>query len=172
MLSLYEITGKYQELFDLFDNANIEDEDAIQAYFDTLEAIEGEFNEKAENIAVFIKTLSAEAEELKKEKQQLEARQKSKENKVKRLKEYLLSNMHFLGVKKIESARARITMRQNAESVKIANEKAFIDWAEKNDCDFLNFNPTISKSAIKEALQGGKEVPYCELQRMQSVIIK
>lgn len=60
MLSLYEITGKYQELFDLFDNADIDDEDAIQAYFDTLEAIEGEFNEKAENIAVFIKTLSAE----------------------------------------------------------------------------------------------------------------
>lgn len=172
MSSLYQISKTYQELFDEFDDKDL-DEETMQAYFDTLEGIEAEFNDKAGNVAIFIKNLLAEAENLKKEKQALEKRQKAKENKADKLKKYLLENMNKLGVKKIETIQAVISTRKNAESVQIADEQKFINWAEENNIDLLTFaKPKISKSAVKDAINAGAEIPYCQLARTQSVTIK
>lgn len=173
-MQLYEITDRYKSLFNEFDDSDIEDENVLQAYFDTLEAIEGEFEEKAENIAIFIKTLNAEAEALKREKQKLESRMKAKENKAKWLKSYLLEAMSAVGNKKIETARVKITTRLNAESVKCSDEKSCIDWLMKNDhFDLLSYKlPELSKTEIKDAINSGLKIPYCELVRTQSVVIK
>lgn len=172
MSSLYQISKTYQELFDEFDDQDL-DEEIIQAYFDTLEGIEAEFDDKASNVAIFIKNLLVEAENLKKEKQVLEKRQKAKENKADRLKKYLLENMNKLGIKKIETVQAVISTRKNAESVQVADEQKFIDWAEKNNIDLLTFaRPKISKTAIKDAINAGAEIPYCQLARSQSLTIK
>lgn len=173
-MQLYEITDKYKELFNEFDNSDIEDEGVLQAYFDTLEAIEGEFEEKAENIAIFIKSLTAEAEAIKNEKQKLETRMKAKENKAKWLKSYLLNAMNAIGSKKIESARVKITTRLNAESVKCSDEQSCMEWLMTNNhFDLLSYKPPeFSKTKIKDAINSGLEIPYCELVRTQSVIIK
>ena len=173
-MQLYEITGRYKALFDEFDDSDIEDEGVLQAYFDTLESIEGEFEEKAENIAVFIKTLNAEAEAIKNEKQKLEARMKAKENKAKWLKNYLLNAMNAIGSKKIETAKVKITTRLNAESVKCSDEQNCMEWLMKNNqFDLLGYKPPeFSKSKVKDAINSGLEIPYCELVRTQSVIIK
>ena len=90
-MKLYESASMFAELFEKFDNiCNFEPEknelgeyiDAAgnvisdvnayrqeiqEAWFDTLDGIEEDFEEKAENIAAFIKSLSAEAEDLKAE---------------------------------------------------------------------------------------------------------
>ena len=50
-------------------------------------------DEKVENIALFIKNLTAEAEAIKKEKQALEKRQKTAENRAEWLKKYLSNNL-------------------------------------------------------------------------------
>ena len=91
-MKLYELTESFTELFSRFEGINeyepdtdadgqpiddngdiIEDVEAykekmLTAWFDTLEGIEGEFDEKAENIAIYIKQLKAEANILKFEK--------------------------------------------------------------------------------------------------------
>lgn len=174
MLSLYEITNKYQDLFNMFDNTDIYDEDVIQAYFDTLEAIEGEFNDKAEAIALFIKNLTAEAEAIKKEKIALAARQAAKENKASYLKAFLLLQMERLDVNKIETAKVRITTRNNAPSLFITDEMEFIDWAETyQDGDYLRYKtPEIDKTKIKDMLKLGEKLPFCELRQSRSVVIK
>lgn len=95
-MKLYELTESFAELFSQFEDINeyepdtdadgqpidgngdiIEDVEAykekmLTAWFDTLEGIEGEFDEKAESIAVYIKQLKAEAKMLKAEKAQLQ----------------------------------------------------------------------------------------------------
>ena len=73
--------------------------DLLQAWFDTLEGIEEEFGDKAENILVFIKNLSAEIEEMKSEKSKLTARISAKEKQAERLKEYIIKCMDDIGVK-------------------------------------------------------------------------
>ena len=85
-MSLYDITADYRELFDNFDNADDLTDEQIEAYFDTLEAIEGDFEIKAVNIACYVKELKAEIELFKAEEAALKARRQTKENLEKRLK--------------------------------------------------------------------------------------
>ena len=61
-----------------------------QAWFDTLDGIEEDFEEKAENIAALIKSLKAETESLKAEEAALSKRRKVKENQKKYLETYLI----------------------------------------------------------------------------------
>jgi outer membrane murein-binding lipoprotein Lpp len=106
-MKLYELTNDFSELFsqldDIIENEELtadEREELSQAWFDTLEMIEAEFEDKAENIAVFVKELAAEADALKKEENALAARRKSREKTIERLKSYLLRSMEQVNLKK------------------------------------------------------------------------
>ena len=196
-MKLYEITAEFADLFDRFDDiANytpdtdeygryiteegdiIEDLDAyrnayLTAWFDTLTSIEGEFNEKAENVAVYIKNLTADINEMKAEEKRLKSRRVSAENQVERMKKYLINSMQAIGVKKISMPRARITLRLNAESVVVENEKALIDWATRHDETILKYQkPELKKTDIKELLRMGEKIPFARLERKESVTIK
>lgn len=172
-MKLYEITENYRLLFDSFDDCDELSDDEIQAYFDTLEAIEGDFSVKAENIACFIKELNGEVDMLAAELRSLKARKSAKENLIERLKQMLVDNMQSTGIKKIDRPHAKLSLRNNAQSVAFEKENAFIEWAKANNCDFLRFKePEISKTAVKNALQNGEEIPGAELVRTVSVIIK
>lgn len=171
-MSLYEISGRFKNLYDELD-LMIDDDDLSEAWFDTLEGIEGEFDDKAESVALYIKNLTAEAEAIKAEKDVLDKRLKAKTNAVKRLKEYLKLCMEQTSRKKIETPRAVISVRNNPESASISDEHAFIEWAKAQRDDLLRYKePEISRTAVKEALQAGQDIPYAELARTKSVIIK
>lgn len=179
-MTLYELTNDFSELFgqldDMLDNENltVEERDELsQAWFDTLEMIEAEFDDKAENIAVLAKQLTAEAEIIKKEEVSLARRRMARENAVKRLKGYLLQSMEATDRRKIDKPRARISLRNNPESVQIENDTEFINWAMNNREDLLRYkDPEISKSAVKQALNDGEEIPGASLVRTKSVLIK
>ena len=196
-MKLYEITAEFADLFDRFDEiANytpdtdeygryvteegdiIEDLDAyrnayLTAWFDSLTALEGEYNEKAENVADYIKHLTADINEMKAEEKRLKSRRVSAENQVERMKKYLINSMQAIGVKKISMPRARITLRLNAESVVVENEKALIDWAMRHDETILKYQePEPKKTDIKELLRMGQQIPYAHLERKESVTIK
>ena len=114
-MKLYELTEMYSDLFNQFDAINewepdtnadgmpIDDDGNIianvdayrnkmlTAWFDTLTGIEGEFDEKAESIAIYYKQLLAEAKMLKSEKAAIAKRQSQKEKQLrKRLRQKLL----------------------------------------------------------------------------------
>lgn len=172
-MRLFEITNLYRDLFDKMNDRDDLEDDEIQAYFDTLESIEGEFDLKAESVACFIKELIADINALEKQEKMFKQRREAKENTIKRLKDYLKQEMTAIGSKKIEGINAIISIRNNTESVQIDDEKAFVNWAKGNNCDLLKFKePEISKTKIKDALKAGSKIPYCSLTRTQSLIIK
>lgn len=173
MAKLFDIAENYRALFDAFDDCDDLTDDQIEAYFDTLEGIEGEFAEKAENIACFIKELTVEADGLEAEAKAMAARAKGKRNLISRLKNMLLTNMQRCGIKKIDRTRAKISLRSNAESVSIPNDAALIPWLIEHAEDCLTYKaPEISKTKVKAALQDGREIPGASLVRTVSVIIK
>ena len=106
------------------------------------------------------------------EESALSKRRKAKENQITYLKAYLIDNMTAIGRKLIDKPKARISLRNNPESVEIANEKEFIKWAESNSPGLLNYKPNISKTAVKEALKNGDNIPGAVIDRKVSVIIK
>lgn len=196
-MKLYELTGLFAELFEQFDEiANYtpdtdeygrmitEDGDIIAdlddyrdrlmtAWFDTLTGIEGEFDEKAENLAVAVKNLSAEVEAMKAEEKKLRERRVNAERQVERMKVYLMKSMQAIGRTKIDMPRARISLCKNPLSVAIENEKALIDWAQLNDETILRYKePELKENDIKALLGLHVEIPYCHLERKDGVRIK
>ena len=196
-MKLYELKSDFARLFDTFDdidswqpdtnadgepidiNGNIIDdpvrykETLLQAWYDTLEAIEGDFDNKAENIAVAIKEIKAEAEALKAEKQAIEKRRKSKENQVNSLVTYLKTSMHDIGRSKIDTPKASISLRNTAGSLVIDNEIEFIAWAQETNDDLLKYSmPEIRKDAVKKLVKNGDEIPFVRIETNEALIIK
>lgn len=173
-MKLYEIAENYRSLFEAMDSDDKLSEDEIQAYFDTLEGIEGEFDEKAENLACFVKELKAETAALTSEEKSLRTRRQAKENLQRRLEALLVDGMKTLGKQKIDAPRARITVRNNAESaICEAGDKAFEQYAIDNEMyNILSVRYSLSKTKLKEALEAGEIFPGVHLGRTQSVVIK
>jgi thioesterase domain-containing protein len=168
-MTLYEINTKYLALLDAIANDEIPEE----AIADTLEAVQAEFNDKAEAIGLYIKNLSAEAEAIKAEVDALLERLRAKNNKVESLKNYLLSAMQASGKAKIETARIRLSVANNPPSVDIEDEGLFADWAKENKPELLIPQPPkISRQDIKNLLNSGTSIPYCALKVKQSLRIK
>lgn len=170
-MTLYEMTGVFAELYNSYDE--MDTEDMQTAWFDTLDGLEMEIEDKAENIAVVIKNLSADIDGMKKERDSLTARIRAAENRVDSLKEYLLAGLNEARLKKVDRPRARVTVRNNAESVKVLDDSRFIEWAESSGHkDLLKYSaPTVSKTAVKAAMES-ETIPYVEKVRTQSVVIK
>lgn len=196
-MKLYELTEMFSDLFGQYDaisewepdtNADgmpIDDDGNIianvdgyknkmlTAWFDTLTGIEGEFDEKAESIAVYYKQLTAEAKMLKAEKAAIAKRQSQKEKQAENLKSYLLNSMQALGRKKIDMPKAVISVKNNAPSLVVDDELNFINWAEKNNDDLLNYEmPTIRKNDVKALCKSGEEIPFVHMESKQSLNIK
>ena len=196
-MKLYELSTTFADLFDQFDEINtytpdkdadgnyigddgeiITDLEALresyrQAWFDTLTALEGEFDAKAENIAVYIKNMTAEVKEIKAEEDALRLRRKAFEKSVERMKAYLLGSMHAVGRLKIDMPRARLSIRKNAESLVITDNAAFIEWAQAKHNDLLKYAPPeIRKTEAKKLVQAGVWLPFVHLTRTESLMIK
>ena len=180
MESLYKLSERFQTLFDNLEaaqadpDATPEDKAAYEdAWFAGLCDIEDDFADKAENIAAWCKDLKAESEALKAEERALNARRKAKEHTAERLKAYLLGEMQAINLLKIDRPKARISIRNNAESPQFTDESAFVEWAKENADDLLRYSePEINKTAVKEYLKSGGEIEGVTLGRTQSVIIK
>ena len=155
--------------------ANVEEYRAqmLSAWQDTLEAVGGDFDEKAGNIAAYIKNLKAEAENIHKEERALAVRRRVKEKALARITEYLLCEMERAGKRKIDTPRAAISIRNNPETVEITDERKFVEWAQEHAESVLKYvQPEIRKREVLALIKGGQEVPEARLTRMQSVIIK
>ena len=198
MSRLFNLAIEFEELFNKFDDiANwkpdtdadgkpvdeagneVTDENGyrkemLEAWFDTLGGIEGEFNAKAENIGVYLKQLKAEKEAIDAEIKSLRSRSTAKDAQLDGLKSYLMGCMDAMQLAKIDQPRAKITIRNNAESAQIPDEKAFIAWAETHDRDDLltYHKPDISKTAVKNAIKSGDELPGATVGRTRSVAVR
>lgn len=195
-MRLFDISADFAELFDRFDEiqemefeknkdgqfvdpeGNIIDPesyraDMIRAWFDTLEGIEEEFNFKAENTAQYIKSLKAEEAAIKSEEDKLKKRRQQYSRKIECMTVYLKNCMEQMNMKKIETPRARITIRNNAPSLKIADEVGFINMLQENGRDdLLKYElPEIRKAEIKKLIKAGEVFSGAVLESSQSVII-
>ncbi len=145
----------------------------LAAWQTTLEAVGGEFDEKAGNIGAYIKNLKSDCDELEKEEKALKSRLTVKKNALRRITDYLLGEMRRIGKSKIDTPKALISIRNNAESVQIDDEAAFILWAQKHNENLLKYSqPEIRKTEVKNLLKAGEKVPKAQLIRTQSLIVK
>ena len=169
-MKLFEISEIYHDFMQAIENGEIEDEQAIA---DTLEAIEGSFSEKVDNVANMIQQYEAAAKALKEKADSITERAKQKQNRADSLKRYLSAHKIRTGHMKFESDQNKITFRRS-EAVEIADETAFIDYLQKCGLDeLLTYKaPTPNKTAIKAAIKNGAVLDGVVIVEKQNMQIK
>lgn len=151
MTTLYTIAEQFKELAVLAETA---DEDLAVALRDTMEGIEGEFQEKGKAIAMITLNIDGDLEAIQSQIDRLTERKRIINNRKESLKEYLRTNMDAAGITKITHPLFTITCGKGKPIVVIDDEKAIPD-------DFVNVKVTSApdKVAIARALKEGQEVP-------------
>lgn len=164
-MKLYEIKQELLNCVAIPNSDNFVNEETGEVIdIAAIEKLEMERDVKIENIALWIKDLKAEADAIKKEKQNLAARQASADGKAESLKNYL---KYILEGNKFTTPKVSISYRNNT-SVKY-DPAHLLDIPAK----FLDYGePTVKKSLVKEKLKAGEDVAYCRLETTQSMIIK
>ena len=154
MMNLYEINER------ILDCVDPETGEVIDIQM--LEGLQMERDSKIENIALWIKNLLSDAEELDREKKKLADRQRISENKAKSLKEYL---SRFVNGEKFKTPRVSISWRKS-ESVSVDDINSVPD-------KFLKYSdPAPDKTAIKKAIKSGEDVPGAHLIEGKNIQIK
>ena len=140
---------------------------------EAMQDIIDEFDMKAESVACFIKNLKAEVEMIKNEERALKTRRENKERQFKRLNEYLISCLDKIGCTKIETSKAVVSIRNNAESLVVDDEISFIKWLQENNDELLKYSmPEIRKAEVKKLYKTGVQFPFVHTERSRSLIIK
>ena len=150
-MKLYEISDQFKELERLGDI----DQEVLS---DTLESLTAEFNDKSVSVAAYFLNLDSDIAQLKEAEKRIADRRKTKENRSKALKDYLLSNMQRLDISEISCPEFSIKRRKPQQVVSIINEDAL-------SREFKKAVTTISpdKKLIKEYLKRGEAISGAEL---------
>ncbi len=114
-MKIYEIAQQYAIIKDMD-----LDEEVLQ---NTLEALQGTLEEKADNITKIMKELELTAEAKKSEAKRLQESAQADLKKVERLKDYLHHNLSLAGVKKLNTGTFNISIMKGREAVKVDLEK-------------------------------------------------
>jgi hypothetical protein len=165
-MKLYEIANDYLALLEAIENGEIPEE----AIADTLEAITGDIEVKADDIACLLKNIEADVLAIKAEETKLAERRKQKEREYEKIKDYLSCMLQKVGCEKVETARNKITFRKS-ESVEVS--EGFMTWAKEYRDDLLKYGePTANKTAIKHALKCGAEIIGARIVVNQNIQLK
>lgn len=145
MTSLYELKAQWMELLSLMEEG--EDPEMIQ---NTLEGIECEIEEKADNYARIIASLNSDIDGIAKEIARLQDKKRVLENHVAYLKGNLQDAMILTGKEKFKTELFSFNIQSNPPSV-------VIDDPTSIPGDFLiPQEPKVDKKSIKEFLKDNK----------------
>lgn len=155
-MRLYDLTEQYETLLDML----CDEEADEQVIRDTLEAVDGEIEDKADNYAKIIKQMQAYAEMLKAEEERLFARRRSLEDRSQGLKAMLQENLEFIGKTKFKTALFSFSVATNGGKQPLTITENLGDIPGR----YLIPQPPIpDKDAIRELL-AEKEVDWAHLE--------
>lgn len=152
-MTLYDLTGEYMELLTMMEDPDV-DPEVLQ---DTLEAVGGEIEDKAEGYVCVAKELEAEADKFDKEIERLIKNRDSLRNNAKRVKATLLSAMDLIDKPKLTTEHFRVSIARNGglQPMKITG-----DVPE----EYLIYKPEPDNKKIREALDNGLVLDFAHLE--------
>jgi Siphovirus Gp157 len=164
-LSLYQIAGEYREAADKLAELDLDP----TTFADTLESLGGDLEEKSKNTAFVVRNLEAAADQIDAAVEEMGRRAATIRKNAERVREYLMSNMIFAGVKKLETPYFVITVRENPPKVVVTNEQTI-------PSEYFVEPPTppakLDKKALAAVLKAGEQIEGAHLERGQSIQIK
>ena len=161
--TLFDIVGDYRKLLEFAMEAG---EEEAQALADTMEAIEGEFEDKADNYAKVISALHATADSIDAEIKRLQSRKTAMNNNADRIKKNLEKAMIATGKEKFKTTLYSFGIQNNQASVVIDDDASIPKEYRIPQPD------KIDKKAIGDFLKAGNTVNFAHLEQSQSLRIR
>lgn len=164
-LTLYQISDQYLADIRKLEELDLDD----QTFADTLESLSGDLEQKATNVAMFIRNIEANAEAIKQAEKAMYERRKAYESKIDRIKSYLLENMIKTGIVKIESPHFVLSVRKNPPSAEVL-------MADQIPDEYFDIPepppPVLNKKRLSEDLKAGVVIEGARLTQGNSLQIK
>lgn len=169
-MKLYELTNQLMELQEIMEDPEA-DVDSFQAAID---AVELEINEKAEAIGKLIRNIEGSVNACKAEETRLANKRKAMNSRIDYLKQYVKGELKKADLKSAGTELMHFNIQATAESVKIEDEAAFIDWCRENELvQYLKLAPpTIAKTEVKKALKRGDALAGARLEKGETIVLK
>ena len=161
-LKLYEISDNY--LAALEGIAEIEDLPP-EAVADTLDALQGEFEDKALNVARYVRNLEAEASAIEEAKRRMDARAKATARQAGRLKDYLKRELERTGLE-IKAPDLALRTRNNPPSVVVDDESRIPEAFKRTETV-----TKLLKAELGKVLKAGESVAGAHLERTKRLVI-
>ena len=149
---LYDLTDKLTSLQRLAESGNADP----QAIADTMEMVEGDFEDKAVGYVKVYKSIDADVKEIDAEIKRLQERRSSFNNNANTIKQRLVQAMVETGHEHIKTPLFTIYTRRTV-SVQAPEDP------NKLPPEFIKTTLMVNKSDLKKALQAGREVPNARL---------
>lgn len=162
--TLYDIEQRYLQALALFDDPEI----PLQAALDTVEALEGELDDKLEACVAFAADRRVLAEACAADAKRQAARAKALHDTADAVEGAALAAMLRHQRLKVETPRFRLTVCNNAESVDIVDLQALPRKYQRK----IPASYAPDKQAIKQAIQAGLKVRGAQLVRKQRLQVR
>lgn len=164
-ITLYEIAKEFRQITDVLQDVGCDE----QTLLDTLEGERWPLEVKGQQYAFVIRNLEASAEAIKAAEKQMADRRKAIESRARYLTERLKTGMEIAGVTKLECPHFAIAIQNNPPSVEVFEPglvpAEFMTQPEAPP-------PAPNKTAIKEAIKAGREVPGAMMVQGKRLAIK
>ena len=160
MSSLYELTGQYMYLMEIAEEA---DPDVLR---DTIEGIDGEIEDKADNCAKVIRNLEGESKAIGEEIERLNKKKRGIDNSIDSIKKNLERCMIITGKRKFKTTLFSFGIQKNTPSVSVKDEsKVPAQFWKQQD-------PKLDRTSLKEFLKENGNTDYAELVQGESLRIR
>jgi hypothetical protein len=161
---LYALVEQYRELQTL-DPEEIDS----QMLNDTLEALGGEIQEKAKNVACFARNIESFADQVDEAAAQMKERAKRLRDKATGIRGYILNQMRGAGITKIQAPEFTVAIRKNPPAVQIKSDAVIpSEYLVKPEPPA----PYPDKQKIKDALKAGVVIDGVSLEQAERLDIR
>ena len=161
-LKLYELSTDYLRALDAL---TAQEELPPEAIADTLDGLAGAWEDKALNVARYVRNLEAEADAIADAKQRMEVRAKATANHAARLKAYLKTELERTGLTP-KAPDLALRLQKNPPSVLVDDANRLPDAYRRTE-----LLTTILKAEIRTALKAGQSVAGARLVSSTRLVI-
>ena len=164
-MTLYELTNDYINLLALAEDPDTDPE----VLADTLEGLDGQLEDKADNYAKVIRQIESDVNGLKAEIERLQARKTAAQNNIDRMKANLEQMMIATDKTKFKTELFSFGIQKNP--AKVVMDEQYIENVPE---EYLKYkDPEIDRKKIAEDLKAGKDLEgIAHLEQSQSLRIR
>lgn len=163
MASFADYLHEIQNIMDI-DPSELNEEQS-KAWYAMLEELNGAVSDKVDAFAGFLRLEAARAKAIKEEASYLTKKARAIENKIDNIKSFYMRTMIENNLTKVVGTTHKISLRNNKS---VCVDDAAIDTLPD---EFLKVEKSPIKTAIKKALEEGREISGCSIVETQSLMV-